>query len=42
MTDREIAQAFFLTEKTVETHLRNAYRKLGIRHRGELSAALTG
>jgi DNA-binding CsgD family transcriptional regulator len=42
MTNREIAQAFFLTEKTVETHLRNAYRKLGIRRRSELAATLTG
>jgi DNA-binding CsgD family transcriptional regulator len=39
-TNREIAQALFVTEKTVEAHLSNAYRKLGIRARGELAAQL--
>ncbi|HEX5225033.1 MAG TPA: LuxR C-terminal-related transcriptional regulator, partial [Solirubrobacteraceae bacterium] len=41
MSNRRIAQSLFITEKTVETHLANAYRKLGIRVRGELAAALT-
>jgi DNA-binding CsgD family transcriptional regulator len=40
-TNREIAQALFVTEKTVEAHLASAYRKLGIRGRGQLSAALS-
>ncbi|MDX6642767.1 MAG: hypothetical protein QOD76_729 [Solirubrobacteraceae bacterium] len=40
MTNRAIAQALFLTVKTVETHLSNAYRKLDIRSRSELPAAL--
>ena len=39
-TNRDIAQALFVTPKTVEVHLSNAYRKLGIRSRRELSAAL--
>ena len=39
-TNRDIAQALFVTPKTVEVHLSNAYRKLGIRSRRELPAAL--
>jgi DNA-binding CsgD family transcriptional regulator len=39
-SNREIAQALFVTPKTVEYHLRNAYRKLDIQTRGELSEAL--
>jgi DNA-binding CsgD family transcriptional regulator len=39
-TNREIAQSLFLSEKTVEAHLGRAYRKLGIRSRGRLAAAL--
>jgi DNA-binding CsgD family transcriptional regulator len=39
-TNREIAQALFVTPKTVEVHLSNAYRKLGIRSRSQLAAAL--
>jgi DNA-binding NarL/FixJ family response regulator len=38
--NREIAQALFVTTATVEYHLRNAYKKLGIASRGELGAAL--
>ena len=41
-TNREIAQALFVTPKTVEVHLSNAYRKLDIRSRRELPAALSG
>ena len=39
MTNREIAEALFITTKTVETHLRHAYDKLGISSRRELAAA---
>jgi DNA-binding CsgD family transcriptional regulator len=39
-TNRGIAQALFVTPKTVEVHLSNAYRKLGIRSRRELAGAL--
>ncbi len=36
----EIAQALFVTRKTVETHLGHVYTKLGIGSRGELAPAL--
>ncbi len=36
----EIAQALFVTRKTVETHLGHVYRKLGIQSRGQLGRAL--
>lgn len=39
-SNREIAQALFVTPKAVEFHLANAYRKLGISSRGELGTAL--
>src|SRR5215211_202922 len=40
MTNREIAQALFLTVRTVENHLARAYPKLGIHSRDELADAL--
>jgi len=40
-TNREIAQALFVTPKTVELHLGNAYRKLGIRSRHDLDGKRT-
>jgi DNA-binding NarL/FixJ family response regulator len=40
MTNREIAQALFLSEKTIENHLRSAYRKLDIASRSQLARAL--
>jgi len=39
LTNREIAQALFVTIKTVEWHLGNTYGKLGIGSRRELKAA---
>jgi DNA-binding CsgD family transcriptional regulator len=39
-SNRDIAQALFVTPKTVENHLGNAYRKLAVTRRGELAAAL--
>ena len=41
MTNREIAQTLFVTPKTVEVHLSNAYRKLDIRSRRQLAKALS-
>ncbi|MEX2253501.1 MAG: helix-turn-helix transcriptional regulator [Thermoleophilaceae bacterium] len=42
MSNPHIAQALFVTLKTIETHLSACYRKLGIRSRAELPAALGG
>jgi DNA-binding NarL/FixJ family response regulator len=39
-TNRDIAQILYVTPKTVEVHLSNSYRKLGIASRRELPAAL--
>jgi DNA-binding CsgD family transcriptional regulator len=36
----QIAQSLFVTIKTVETHLGNAYRKLDINSRHDLARAL--
>jgi DNA-binding CsgD family transcriptional regulator len=40
-TNRQIAQALFVAQRTVEIHLTSAYSKLGIKSRPELSAALS-
>src|SRR3954469_11329464 len=40
MSNPEIAQSLFVTRKTIEKHLGNAYAKLGIASRHDLSAAL--
>jgi DNA-binding CsgD family transcriptional regulator len=37
LTNREAAAALFVSPKTVEHHLRNVFRKLGIRRRAELA-----
>jgi DNA-binding NarL/FixJ family response regulator len=42
LSNPEIAQALFVTKKTVEAHLGSAYRKLGINSRAQLGAALRG
>ncbi len=39
-TNREVAAALYLSERTVEGHLSHVFGKLGIRHRTELSRAL--
>ena len=41
LTNREIAQTLFVTEKTIELHLTSAYRKLGIRSRFQLASVIT-
>lgn len=40
MTNREVAQAIFISPKTVEANLTRIYRKLGIRTRAELGAKM--
>ncbi|MEJ2861317.1 ATP-binding protein [Actinomycetospora flava] len=40
LTNREVAQALFVTTKTVETHLGHVYRKLGVTGRDELARRL--
>jgi DNA-binding CsgD family transcriptional regulator len=42
LTNAEIAQALFVTRRTIETHLGSAYRKLEIKSRAELPKALKG
>ena len=41
-TNTEIAHVLFVTTKTVEWHLANAFRKLGLTSRRDLAAALPG
>ncbi len=40
MTNRDIAQALFVTPKTVEVHLSHSYHKLGLKSRSQLAGAL--
>ena len=42
MSNREAAEALFVTKKAIEFHLGNVYRKLSVRSRAELGAALGG
>ena len=42
LSNKDIAQALFVTTKTVEVHLGSVYRKLGIGSRNELPQALGG
>lgn len=39
-TNREVACAMFVTENTVQTHLRHIFQKLGVKSRTELAARL--
>jgi DNA-binding CsgD family transcriptional regulator len=39
-TNREVAAAMFVTENTVQTHIRHIFQKLGVRSRTELAALL--
>jgi DNA-binding CsgD family transcriptional regulator len=40
MTNKQIAQALFVTQRTVEMHLTSAYQKLEISSRDQLASAL--
>ncbi|HEU5211765.1 MAG TPA: helix-turn-helix transcriptional regulator, partial [Gaiellaceae bacterium] len=42
LSNRGIAQQLYVTPKTVEVHLTNAYRKLGIGSRRDLANVLRG
>jgi DNA-binding CsgD family transcriptional regulator len=42
LTNREIAQALFITTKTAKAHLGRVYPKLEISRRGQLASALAG
>jgi DNA-binding CsgD family transcriptional regulator len=42
LSNREIAQTLFVTDRTVEGHLTNVYRKLRLDSRTQLEAALAG
>jgi DNA-binding CsgD family transcriptional regulator/tetratricopeptide (TPR) repeat protein len=40
-TNREVAATLFITENTVQTHVRHIFQKLGLRSRTELAARLS-
>jgi DNA-binding NarL/FixJ family response regulator len=40
-TNREIAQLLFLSPKTVERHVSNVFKKVGVRNRAELASRLS-
>ena len=40
LATKDVAAALFLSPKTVEFHLGNAYRKLGVRNRAALARAM--
>ena len=42
LSDRAIAARLIVSVRTVESHLANAYRKLGIASRSELDLAMAG
>jgi DNA-binding CsgD family transcriptional regulator len=42
LSNRQIAQHLFITQATVETHLRHTFNKLGISSRADLPAKLAG
>jgi DNA-binding NarL/FixJ family response regulator len=42
LSNKDIAQALFLTVKTVEVHLSSVYRKLNISSRRQLAPTLAG
>ena len=39
-SNKELAQTFFVTEKTIEAHLANIYKKVGVKNRLELFSRL--
>ena len=39
-SNREVAAVMFVTENTVQTHLRHIFQKVGVRSRTELAARL--
>jgi DNA-binding CsgD family transcriptional regulator len=41
MTNQDVAAALFVSPRTVEFHLRNVFRKLGVHARGELARRLS-
>jgi DNA-binding NarL/FixJ family response regulator len=41
-TNREIADELVLSEKTIESHLRNVFAKLGVAKRAELARVVEG
>jgi DNA-binding NarL/FixJ family response regulator len=41
-TNQEIAQALFVTARTIDAHLSHTYTKLSINSRRQLAAALDG
>ena len=40
LTNREIATALFLSDKTVESHIRNIFHKLGVSSRVDVARAI--